>query len=344
LSPPVKNAIPESRIPVNSRFVSPAIIPTAPKMKIAVIGPGAMGCLLAASLTDHHEVWLLDHNPERTALLNRQGLLLENDRGRSKPRFVKVVTDPRLAAPVKLAFLCVKSGRVREALRTARLLCDRDSLLVALQNGIGHLSHLAELPGDIAWAVGVTSQGATLAAPGHVLHQGQGITRIGLTPELSASADQTGEMLILAARTLTRAGIATEPVTDILNHVWAKLLVNVGINALTVIHDCPNGALLEIPEARAVMAAAIGEGCEVAGESGIVLPGDPLKAATEVCRATAANISSMLQDVRARRATEIDAINGALVLKAAEVDVPVPVNRELTRKIKEIERAYLDFP
>ncbi|MFN2367041.1 MAG: ketopantoate reductase family protein, partial [Desulfurivibrionaceae bacterium] len=82
-------------------------------MKIAVIGPGAMGCLLAASLAEYNEVWLLDHNSERAALLNRQGLLLEDNQGRSKPCFVKVITDPRLAAPVKLAFLCVKSGRVR---------------------------------------------------------------------------------------------------------------------------------------------------------------------------------------------------------------------------------------
>jgi 2-dehydropantoate 2-reductase len=311
-------------------------------MKIAVIGPGALGCLLAASLAENNEVWLLDHNPERAALLNRKGLILES-KGRSKHCHVKVTAEPHLVGPAQLVLLCVKSGGVREALPAARALLDQDSLAVTLQNGLGHLPLLAELPAEPAWALGVTSHGATLAEPGHVLHKGRGLTRIGFPPRSSAPPDKAGHKLALAARALTDAGIETEPVDDILNHVWAKLLINIGINALTVIHDCPNGALLDSPDAMALMAAAIREGQEVARKSGIVLGGDPLQAATEVCRATAANISSMLQDVRAKRETEIDAINGALVRKAAELGVPVPINRELTRKIKEIERSSRKF-
>lgn len=311
-------------------------------MKITVVGPGAMGCLLAASLSEHHQVRLLDHDPDRAALLNRRGLCLE-DGGRCRHYRVEAAADPRRLGPAELVLLCVKSGAVRPILAQIPFLCDKNSLLIAFQNGIGHLAPLAELSADTAWALGVTAQGATLAGPGHVLHRGRGLTRIGLAPQLSAPKDEARAKLVRAARALSGAGIETAPVDDILNHVWAKLLINAGINALTVIHDCPNGALLDSPDAVAVMRAAILEGKEVAEKSGIYPGADPLKAAVEVCRATAANISSMLQDVRAKRLTEIDAINGALVRCAAELDIPVPVNRELTRKIKEIERGYDNF-
>jgi len=133
-------------------------------MKIAVIGPGAMGCLLAVSLNAGNEVWLLDHNRERATFLDRQGLILEeNSLSRHCP--VNVAVDPDSVGLADLVLLSVKSGSFPAALQTARLLCDKNSLILALQNGIGHLPLLAELPDGFDWALGVTSHGATLWAP-----------------------------------------------------------------------------------------------------------------------------------------------------------------------------------
>jgi len=314
----------------------------AGKMKIAVIGPGAMGCLLAVLLSEANEVLLLDHNRQRAPLLNERGLILEEN-GRSRHCLVKVVVEPDSVGFVELALLCVKAGGFPAALQNARLLCDKNSLILTLQNGIGHLPSLAELPDGFDWALGVTSHGATLVGPGHVLHKGRGLTKIGLTSQFSIRQDEVGKKLLLASQTLTAAGIETETVDDILNHVWSKLLVNVGINALTAIHGCPNGALLESDEAHVLMRAAILEGKEVAEQSGILLTEDPVQAAEKVCRATTNNISSMLQDVRAGKVTEIDAINGALVRKGVELGIATPVNMELVRKIKEIESNYHNF-
>ena len=311
-------------------------------MRVAVIGPGAMGCLLAASLCDANEVWLLDHNPDRATLLDQQGLILEKN-GLSKNCRVSVTVNPQLIGPVDLALLCVKSGKVKEALQAAKPLFNQDSLLLAFQNGIGHLPLLPEILGDTIWGLGVTSHGATLTGPGHVLHKGQGLTRIGLLSESFRRNDKSRKKLALAAQTLTGAGIETESVSDILNHVWAKLLVNIGINALTAIHNCPNGSLLESAETITIMKAAVLEGKNVAEKIGITLADDPMQVTWEVCRATASNISSMLQDVRAKRPTEIDAINGALIRKAAEIGLATPVNEELLRQVKEIESNYHDF-
>lgn len=307
-------------------------------MKIVIVGPGAMGCFMAASLSVANEVWLLDHDPGRAALLNRQGLVLEEE-GRATKFPVRVTADPQLIKSADLVFLCVKAGQVQEALRTMRGLLGHRSLLLALQNGIGHLSLLPDAL-DTAWGLGVTSHGATLVEPGHVFHQGRGPTRIGFSPDSIPNSDEVSGRMAAAAQTLSEAGILTEVVPDILNHVWAKLLVNVGINALTAIHNCPNGALLESAELVTIMESAIVEGQAVAAESGISLAADPIQVAKEVCLATSANISSMLQDVRAKKPTEIEAINGALLRKGRELGIAMPVNRELVRAIKEIERGY----
>ncbi len=307
-------------------------------MKIAIIGPGAMGCLLAACLGKTNQVWLLDHDPARASLLTRQGLILEKNEQTEKIPIV-ATADPRNIEGAELVLLCVKSPRVTDALEAARPFFGSDTMLLALQNGIGHLPVLPKLLSNIPWALGVTAQGATLAGPGHVMHRGEGPTRIGQLPEAVNKTDAINR----AASTLSVAGIRTEVVPDILNHIWAKLLVNAGINALTAIHDCPNGALLESAETQEIMTAAILEGKAVAERSGISLSSDPVAMTREVCRATAANISSMLQDVRAKKTTEIAAINGALVSLAEELGVPVPINRELVARIQRIESNYDDF-
>ena len=144
------------------------------------------------------------------------------------------------------------------------------------------------------------------------------------------------------ARILTAAGIQTEAVVDIFPHLWGKLLVNIGINALTAIHNCPNGALLENPAwaARITTQSGGGGGGREARHHAWH---DPQLTTPEVCRATAANLSSMLQDVRARRMTEIMAINGALIRLARNLGLPVAVNEELVRQVQELERNYHEF-
>ena len=136
-----------------------------------------------------------------------------------------------------------------------------------------------------------------------------------------------------AAAILSAAGLATEVVDNIEDRLWQKLLVNIGINGLTVLYDCPNGQLLEIPEARTRLIALVKEGLLVAQRKGIDVGTDPVKRALDVCRATANNISSMLQDVRNNKSTEIMAINGALLAEAEKLAIRVPENELLTRQV-----------
>ena len=315
-------------------------------MKIAIIGPGALGCLLAASLTiklDRSnkkipalDLWLLDHWPDRAKKLNEQGLILEEG-GQQKHCKIKATADPKAIGPADIIILCVKSLQVAAGLDLASQLVHEDTLLLTMQNGIGHLELLKDKQKPPSIVIGVTAQGANLVAPGHVRHAGDGLTRVGFLKSVSFS-----KSLLLAkmCNMLNYGGIETVIVDNIIDYVWSKLLINAGINALTAIHRYPNGKLLESADIKDRLTAAVSEGASVARTLGINLIGDPLAMTLEVCSKTAQNLSSMLQDVNNGRPTEIDSINGAIAAAGRKLDIPTPVNDALVEQIKEIEQSY----
>jgi 2-dehydropantoate 2-reductase len=307
-------------------------------MKTVIIGPGALGSLFAAELAgrDDNDVWLLDHDPERAARIDGKLLLTVGEQ--EFCRMVSASADAARIGPADLVLLCVKSRDVAAGINASQALFTPATILIPFQNGISHLDTLSRIKLPVQPAVGVTAMGATLKAPGHVCHGGRGLTRIGF---ITRTAGEKEKQLESVADLFCRASMPTERVGNILDFVWAKLLVNVGINALTVIYDCPNGDLLVNEEARGRLVAAVKEGNAVARALGITVPADPVSQTLAVCAATAGNISSMLQDVRRGRPTEIGAINGALLDKARELGIDVPVNRELVGRVRAIEDGYL---
>ncbi len=310
-------------------------------MKVVVIGPGALGSLLAATLSRSEkdfDLWLLDHRRARAATLADQGLILEEGKQRYHVKVQAVADASEIGGSADYIFLCVKAYDTRRSIQQAHPLFSEKSLLLAFQNGIAHLPILKEFCKNYRWAVGVTSQGATLVGPGYVRHGGRGITRLGF---LEPPSPPALAQLYDAAALLKKAGFEAEVAPNIVEHIWNKLLVNVGINPLTAILSCPNGKLLEIPTAETQLEAAVLEAASVARAKGINIVPDPVALTREVCRATSNNKSSMLQDVLNERPTEIDAINGAVVLEAHRLGIPVPVNEKLVREIKNIERGYL---
>ena len=312
-------------------------------MNIVIAGPGALGTLLASSLADRfncqaapfneYQIWLLDHDINRATLLQNNGLILEKQ-GSSSHCFIRA-TSSYSVTDADIIFLCVKSHQVAGVVGSIRKQCSPSSLVVFLQNGIGHLEHAADIP-CIA-AAGTTSLGATLVSPGHVRYAGKGITRIGLLSSHSASAES---LLNTACTLLSESDIQCETVTDIQPFIWAKLMINVGINALTALHNCPNGKLLEDDRLRSIMTGAVREAQAVGKAVSVTGLEDALERTFEVCENTAENISSMLQDVRHKRATEIDAINGAIVKLAGDLDTPVPINHDLVQQIKQLEKTF----
>lgn len=305
-------------------------------MKICVVGPGALGCLFAALLVRAgHQVWLVDHRPERALRIESQGIVLYDRDGQTSVLPVRVMADPAQVAPVELVLLCVKSDSAAYAARSVLPTLEPDGLLIAMQNGIAHHGQFMDFAAS--WALGITAQGAHLLGEGIVKHGGEGETYLGF---LSSSSEVAKVRLHMVADLLSQAGISAVVVDDILAAAWNKLIVNVGINALTVVEDCTNGELLLRPHALRVMKAAVHEAIQVASALGIGLSADIEERVFAVCRDTGANISSMLQDIRAGRHTEVEAINGEIVRLADRFGLPATTNSTLLSAVKEREPVF----
>lgn len=296
-----------------------------------------MGLMLAARLKKAGaDVVLLDYRPERAAKINEQQVSLEHPEG-SERLAVEATAEPAVLGGVDLAVVCTKAYHTQEVARVLRAHLAPEARALTLQNGAENVETLVEALGPARVLGGITSEGATLLGLGRVRHAGRGQTHIG--PAQGPVDDYCQQVLQL----LVKAGFATEGVEGVQNLIWTKLVINVGINSLTAILEVPNGRLLELPPAGKVMAAAVAEAVSVGQAMGVkFLHKDMLRAVQEVAHRTGTNISSMLQDVRNSRRTEVAYINGAVVRQGEQVGVPTPVNQTLTQLVQAREAGYLD--
>jgi 2-dehydropantoate 2-reductase len=138
-----------------------------------------------------------------------------------------------------------------------------------------------------------------------------------------------------------KAGIETEVSSNIHDLVWAKLFVNIGMNALTALTGFKNGQLLDYSETLGLMEALVSEAVEVARRKGIQIEGSPIEKVKAVAEATRENRSSMGQDFDYKRRTEIDAINGVVVREAARLGISVPYNQMISDLIKVVEKGFI---
>jgi 2-dehydropantoate 2-reductase len=304
-------------------------------MKIAVIGPGAIGCLFAAAFSKAGEdVWLIDHRPDRAHQLARRGLYVSGVSGEYRAS-VHVTTEPKQVRGAGLALIAVKSYATAEAAEAAKLALAPEGCAFTLQNGLGNIETLQAVLGEQCVLGGSTSVGATLIAPGQVHYAGAGPTLIG-EPQGTLS-----DRLMGLEALFVRSGFQVELSTDLPAVLWGKLASNAGINAVATLAGVRNGGIMESTHLRRVMAAAVTEASRVAERKGIRLPHpDMVMHTEEICQRTANNVNSMLQDVNRQRRTEVGAINGAVVKAGLEVDLPTPTNALLASLIQGIEETY----
>lgn len=302
-------------------------------MNIAVIGAGAMGGLFAARLAASGQpVSVVDVWEEHIRAIREHGLQLDTEAG-------TLTTHPAAATrveelqPADLAIIFVKSSMTSAAAESALRILRPSGRILTLQNGLGNAETIAGIIGGDRVLAGTTAQGATLLGPGRIRHGGRGETHIGC---FAGAAD---EYCREVARNLSQAGIPTLAEDAVEPLIWGKLVINVGINALTALLRFHNGQLAEFEETRELLESAVREAVQVADAAGVRLPYDDAASkvrATAV--ATSANRSSMLQDILQGRFTEIDVINGAVVREGERRGVPTPVNRTLTLLVKALEK------
>lgn len=299
-------------------------------IRIALLGTGAMGTLFGVRLSRVAEVWMLGTWVEALAAVRAHGLRWMTPAG-EEVAHVAVAGNPEEVPPCDLALILVKAYQTERAARWAQRVLRPDGVALTLQNGLGPFEILQGILGPARALQGVTTLGATLIAPGQARWGGDGPIWLGGT------AGNT--TWISRIRTLfEQAGFQVELREDLRGIIWGKLVANTAINPLTALFDIPNGVLLERPDLWGLAQQVALETAAVARAQGIALPfPDPVGFVAEVCRRTAANSSSMRQDLRRGRPTEIDALNGAVAAVGRRVGIPTPLNEALWRWVKAVE-------
>lgn len=308
-------------------------------MKIAVLGAGALGSAIGAALTQGgHETWLLNRSPGHVDAMRRDGLRVDDASGtRVVP--VRATTRPEEVGVADLVIVLVKSLQTEAAVRGASALLGPDTVVLSLQNGLGHEDILAAVVGRERLLAGKTYVGGVLRGPGHILSGVDGkATHIGeldgrITPRARAIAEAFGA-----------AGLQTTVSDNIVGTMWDKLLVNVATGALTGITRLTYGQLYDEPLLAATAKAAVAEAIAVARAAGVVLSlTEPEQAWRLAAEGLAASFkTSMLQSLETGSITEIDFINGSVVRWGQRHGVPTPVNTTLVACIKGIERGMTD--
>ncbi|EGR4138226.1 2-dehydropantoate 2-reductase [Vibrio cholerae] len=293
-------------------------------MNIVVLGPGAVGSLWALHLhSAGHQValWSRQAQPTITLQLDEEAPI----------SFRNQNLDTLIHADLLL--ITVKAWQVEAALQPLLPHLNRETILLFMHNGMGAVEAISESLTHFPVLLATTTHGALKTTLNQVRHTGLGQTQIGPYNPLGARCDFIADVFNHAL-----APVAWNP--DIQHALWHKLAVNCAINPLTAIHQCSNGAL-DVPEFAPTIAAILDEVTAVMRAEAVNCDETALRDLVyQVIRATAANRSSMHQDVFQQRPTEIDFITGYVVRKGEQHGVATPVNSELYQQIKTLEQSW----
>ena len=311
-------------------------------MKICVLGAGALGCAMGGVLTEAgHEVWLINRNAAQVDAMTQRGLMLRTD-GVDRTVLVRAATSAAgvdsASGPADLLIVLVKSFHTEEAMRSAVSLVGSQTVVLSLQNGLGHEDVLSEIVGRDKLLAGKTYVGGTQLAPGQVI--------AGTRRKLTVIGELDGVISVRAqgiAAVFNAAGLDTTVSDNIMGTIWDKLLVNVATGALSGITRLPYGELYQVPELEACAVVAVTEAMAVARACGVRLS---ITEPVDAWRRAGAGLPfefkpSMLQSLEKGSITEIDYINGAVVQQGARYGIPTPVNQTLVAAIKGIEKSLL---
>lgn len=306
----------------------------APGVEIAVIGPGALGCLFGGRLADAgHHVTLVHHRQDYVDSVNADGLRIDSEveGAPSIELSIAATTDAETVDPVDLAIVFVKAHVTEAALDQHEACIGLDTVVLSLQNGLRHDEILREHVGPERALAGTTYQGAILDGPGRITQTAAGPSTFGGKNEAAARR---------VVDALDEAGLPAELTDDPERIIWEKQLLSIGIKPMAGLMRITNDRAVSTPARRDLMRQLITEAVRVARARGVDLPDrDHAEGVIEICTGTD-HYSSTLQDVWAERKTEIDEINGALLKMADEAGVDVPANRIVTTLVRGLEESY----
>ncbi len=304
-------------------------------MKVCVVGCGAVGSLFAANLAqlDDVEVWAYDLAREHVEAINRDGLRLSGAG--------EVVARPRATWDAKELPRCDFGIVATKAMHTALAIAATadafaDGCVATVQNGLGNEESIADHVERVIR--GTTFPAGKLLAPGQVQWDVKGDTTFGPFEPKPAPAQEIERL----ADACTRAGMPAQAVPDARGPQWRKVIFNAATNPVGALTGLTHGRVCEDPELRRLVSGLVDEGKSVAAVQAIELDADPEELIDHAAKPEVAydHKASMLQDVEARRLTEIDYLNGGIVRFGEEHGVPTPLNRAIWALVKALERSW----
>ena len=305
-------------------------------MRILIVGCGAVGSLFAAHLAKagEAEIWAYDVWKEHTDAIRTYGLRLSG----AAEITVKLhaTSDPRQLPHCDYGIVATKAIHTKQAIAQTAHAFDESSTVCSVQNGVGNEEILAE---HVKYIIrGTTFPAGHPIAPGHIGYDIKGDTWIGPFEPTKTPMTRVEEL----AGLMTRSGMNTVALKDARGAQWTKLIFNASTNpvgALTLLH---HGAATRFAPTGTLFNDLIAEGEAVAKALGIELHGDPRQLVQKGANAPGKHRASMLQDVLAKRQTEVDFMNGAIVKWGEQAHVLTPLNRALWELIKGLEHSWID--
>ena len=310
-------------------------------MKYAILGAGAMGSIIGATLAKGgQEVVLVDPYKEHLDKVARDGLHV-NWPDRTETVRLGTCANPAEASPVDLVILLVKGFHSEAAVKGAPGLFGENTYICSLQNGLGNDDILAGLFPRERILQGVMRMTGSLIGPGEVRANigGDVAIYLGSMAQQAASDDRARTM----AGHLCAGGLASEFSAHVAEHVWAKVVMNACVNGTCGIVRLRARDYFNHPEGFRTVQDITREVVAVAAAKGVTLDYDALIADMLAAVARAGeHHPSMAQDIRGKRKTEIDSLNGAIARYGKELGIPTPANDYVARFVKIIEDNYAE--
>ena len=304
-------------------------------MRVTIVGCGAVGSLFAANLAqlDDVEVWAFDLDREHVAAINEHGLRLSGA-GEVVGK-LRATTDAAELPPSDFGIVATKCMHTAPAIEATAAAFANGSVC-SVQNGVGNEEVLAQHVERVIR--GTTFPAGRVVEPGHVQWDVKGDTTIGpFEPRPAPMAD-----IDQLADACTRGGMPTQAVADARGPQWRKLIFNAATNPIGALTGLTHGRVVEDAGLRRLVSQLVDEGKAVAAAQGIELDADPEELIDHAARPDVAydHKASMLQDVEARRPTEIDYLNGGISRFGREQSVPTPMNDAVTALIKGLDASW----
>ena len=304
-------------------------------MRVCVVGCGAVGSLFAANLArlEDVEVWAYDVSQAHVDAINANGLRLVG--AGEVVGHPTATSDPGSLPPCDFGIVATKAMHTKGAI-AATAHAFADGAVATVQNGVGNEEVVAAHVGRVIR--GTTFPAGKILEPGVVQWDVKGDTTLGPFEPQPARSEEIERL----ADACTRGGMPTAAVADARPAQWRKVIFNSATNPVGALTGLTHGRVCERPDLRALVSALVDEGKAVASAQGIVLDSDPEALIDHAARPDVAygHKASMLQDVEARRQTEIDFLNGGIGRFGRELGVPTPLNDAITQLIKALEASW----